>query len=67
MKAMLLLKQAKIRAARRPETARLIHLDARAVLQQPRPCVFSAFALLLLDSQSAEYIIGRPLIVERAA
>ena len=61
MKAMLLLKQAKIRAAA------VLKLHGRYISMHQQPCdsparaVFSAFALLLLDSQSAEYIIEPPL------
>ena len=66
MKAMLLLKQARIRAAP------VLKLPSWHVSMHERPCNssparFSAFALLLLDSQSAEYIIEPPLVVERVA
>jgi len=66
MKAMLLLKQARIRAAP------VLKLPSWHVSMHEQPCdsparAFFRHLLLLLDSQSAEYIIEPPLIVEKAA
>jgi len=66
MKAMLLLKQARIRADA------VLKLHGRYLSMHEQPCdsparAFFRHLLLLLDSQSAEYIIEPPLILEKAA